>query len=452
MSHKNLIKDTLHLIDNWIDYQVYIKEIPGVSVGIYFEDETIFTKEYGYANLEDKTKLTNQHLFRIASHSKLFTATAIMKLYHEDKLSLDDRVSKYLDWFDSDRDKNLNQIRIHHLLTHSSGITRDGDTGHWMKLKFPSLEEIKSQVEQGISYFESSEILKYSNFGYTILGQIIEAVTGQSYVDYINEQILDPLEMRNTFVDVDKTNEAQHATGYSRKLPKTSRDSFPQINASVMHSATGFSSTTEDLIKFYKAHIMGNDVLFPDFFKREMQRIQFSLNKENRGFGFGILKFGKLEFLGHGGGYPGFITRSGLNQKHKMIVVALTNAVDGPALTLAMGIGKIVEYVLKNSDKFALNDDSEIINFDEITGCYANHWDTLLFTQISNKLVSISPLGDNPVEYLQIYAHKGNHNFRSPDKPMFDSPGQIISFVDGSNGEKVIHADGTETKRFHYSY
>ena len=80
MSDKEMIKQTLHLIDNWLDYQVFIKEIPGISVGIFVEDEKIFQKEYGYSKLEDKEKLTNQHLFRIASHSKLFTATSIMIL------------------------------------------------------------------------------------------------------------------------------------------------------------------------------------------------------------------------------------------------------------------------------------------------------------------------------------------------------------------------------------
>ena len=96
MKKKLMFKQALHLIDKWLDYQTYFKEIPGVSVGIFVEDEIIFKKEYGYANIKDKIKLTDQHLFRISSHSKLFSATAIMRLYHEEKLSIDDKVSKYL--------------------------------------------------------------------------------------------------------------------------------------------------------------------------------------------------------------------------------------------------------------------------------------------------------------------------------------------------------------------
>ncbi len=147
MPKKTILKQALHLIESWLDYQTYIKELPGIAVGIFVEDEIIFKKEYGYANLENKVKLTNQHLFRIASHSKLFTATAIMKLYHEEKLSIDDKISKYLPWFTSEKDENMQNIRIRHLLTHSSGMTRDGRTAHWSTLEFPEIEKIQEQVK-----------------------------------------------------------------------------------------------------------------------------------------------------------------------------------------------------------------------------------------------------------------------------------------------------------------
>ncbi len=100
-TNKEKVEDIVGLIDNWIHYQTYIKEIPSVAVGIFMEEETLFQKAYGYANLETQTKATPSTLYRIASHSKLFTATAIMKLYSEDKLSLDDRVSQHLEWFQS---------------------------------------------------------------------------------------------------------------------------------------------------------------------------------------------------------------------------------------------------------------------------------------------------------------------------------------------------------------
>ena len=178
MSKKALIQQIIPLIDNWIDFKVYINEIPGLAIGLFIEDEIIFQKEYGYANLKTKEKLTKNHLFRIASHSKLFTATAIMKLYQEDKLSIDDRVSKHLPWFSSKINETYDQIRIRHLLSHSSGLSRDGETGHWISFDFPDKDLFMEQVNKDISIFQSNEHLKYSNYGYTLLGLIIESVSG----------------------------------------------------------------------------------------------------------------------------------------------------------------------------------------------------------------------------------------------------------------------------------
>lgn len=455
MSDKEMIKQTLHLIDNWLDYQVFIKEIPGISVGIFVEDEKIFQKEYGYSKLEDKEKLTNQHLFRIASHSKLFTATAIMKLYHEEKLSIDDKVSKHLDWFISETDENMNQIRIKHLLSHSSGMTRDGETAHWSNHEFPSIEEIKTQVKQGISFFETSEILKYSNFGFTLLGQIIEVISGQSYPDYIQKEILDPLDMKNTVIDVDETNSQRHSTGYKIKYPKKDREAFRHVPARIMHSATGLSSTVEDLIKFYQAHILGKDILFPDYIKREMQRIQYKAEKADWGLGFSISELQDFrKIVGHGGGYPGFITRSGLVQDKKIIVVVLTNAVNGPALTLFQGILKIINLVTKKEkEKFKQKTEETIKDFKDVIGFYISDWGVSLFSQIGTKLVLIGPAADDPAELLQIYKHDRDYKFIAPKDLPFASPGQPVEFIDGLDGEKIfVDSHKGKAKRFKVEY
>ncbi len=453
MSKKIVLKQNLHLIDNWLDYQTYIKEIPGVAIGIFVEDEIIFQKEYGYANLKDKTKLTDQHLFRIASHSKLFTATAIMKLYHEEKLSIDDKVSKHLPWFTSEKDKNMEQVRIRHLLTHSSGMSRDGNTAHWYNHKFPGIEEIKAQIKEGISFFETSEILKYSNFGYTLLGQIIEAVSGLSYSEHIQKEILGPLEMKNTVLDVNETNLAKHATGHKRKLPKEEREIFEHVPAKIMHAATGLSSTVEDLIKFYKAHILGNNILFPDYIKREMQRIQFKAKTADWGLGFSITALPEVKIVGHGGGYPGFITRTGLIQEQKIIIVVLTNAIDGPALTLFNGIKNILGQLEKKKKELEEKTKEAVPDFKDIIGFFAGEWGVTLFSQIGHKFVAISPAADDPVEIFEIYKHEEGKKFTLSKEYPFGSPGQKIDFVDGPDGEKIfIDSHGGKSKRFNYKY
>ncbi|MHA2339475.1 MAG: serine hydrolase domain-containing protein, partial [Candidatus Hodarchaeales archaeon] len=434
MVKKELLKSSLHLIDNWLDYQVYFKEIPGLSVGIAINDELMFKKEYGYANLEKKIKLNNQHLFRIASHSKLFTATAIMILYHEEKLSIDNKVSKFLPWVQSTKDKSLEQIRIQHLLTHSSGITRDGNTAHWFNYDFPTLEEIKTQFQEKVRFFEPSETIKYSNFGYSLLGQIIEKVSGQKYSDFIRERIFSPLRMRNTVVDVDKTNMARHVTGYTRKLPKQKRKPYDHVPTKVMNSATCLSSTVEDLIKFYRAHIFGNDVLFPDYIKREMQRTQFKGKILEKGLGFSIEKIGDTTLVGHSGGFPGFITQSGLIQDQKLVIVVLTNAVDGPAFILLSGIVRILNKIKKDEKKFLVKEQKGKPDFSSIIGFYANDWTTSLYSQIGSKLVGIAPGLDNPLDYFIIFKHDQGYKFINPKEFPAYAPGQSFEFIDDPEG------------------
>ncbi len=441
------------MIEKWIDYQVYIKELPGVSVGIFVEDEVIFQKDYGYANLDDKTKLTNNHLFRIASHSKLFTATAIMKLYNEDKLSLDDKISKHLPWFTNDLDDHLDQIRIHHLLTHSSGITRDGETGHWEKYIFPNLNEIKEQVKKGISYFEPSEQPKYSNYGYTLLGLIIEVVSEQSYEAYVTNEIFQPLDMHNTYVDLNESNISNHATGYSRKLPGEERSAFPHIKANVMHAATGLSSTVDDIIQFYKAHIMGNNDLFPDYIKREMHRTQYKNKNYERGLSFGKYSVGSLKTIGHVGDYPGYTTCSQLIPDKKIITVVFINSIDGPAFEFVMGIEGIIDTILKDVSKFQKSEDEQHLNLEHVLGFYANDWGTILFSQIGNKLISISPDSINPIDFAQIMKHKESLEFIYPNNLVFWSPGgETMKFEKDDKGESIVISRGAENERFHYSY
>ncbi|MFX1538356.1 MAG: serine hydrolase domain-containing protein [Promethearchaeota archaeon] len=453
MCSKILIKQALHLIDNWLDFQTYIKEIPGVAVGISVEDETVFKREYGYADLENKIKLNGWHLFRIASHSKLFTATAIMKLYHEGKLSIDDRVSKYLPWFASEKDKNLQDIRIFHLLTHSSGITADGNTAHWITYKFPSIEEIKEQVIEGISYFKVSEIHKYSNFGYTLLGQIIENVSGLSYHAYIKKEILEPLKMNKTVTDVNESNITKHAIGYGVKYPGKERDKLEHAPAKVMCPATGLSSTVEDLIKFYQAHFLGNNILFPDYIKREMQRTQFKSKGVDRGLGFAIANLPDIQLVGHGGTYPGFATQSQFIQDKKMIVVVLINAIDAQPGSVLKGIINILLFVTKQKGKLLAKPDKQMQDLKDLVGFYKSDWGVGLFSQIGSKLVLTAPGADNPAGSLTTLEHIEGYKFTVPKEPASVKSGQVIDFIDGPDGEKIyVDNHGGKRKKFKFSY
>jgi len=326
------------LIINWLKFQAYKREIPGMSVGVFVEDETIIQTSFGYKNLQTKEPITPETLFRIASHSKLFTASAIMKLYITDQLRLDDRICDHLEWFHSEQDENMAYVTIRHLLSHSSGMNRDGSTAHWTNDNFPDKAAIIDQAQSGLSSFETGEYWKYSNMGYTILGQIIEAVTGQRYEDAVKELVIEPMGLTNTQPDFDTVTLPLHATGYGKLYPGKPQEEFEQVHAEVMNSATGFSSNVPDLIQFYRHHLLGNEDYLPDRDKREMQRIQFIDKEYSWGLGFSVNRAGRSTLVGHGGGYPGFLTNSFMDQESKIIIVVLTNSLDGLPGEFAKGI------------------------------------------------------------------------------------------------------------------
>ncbi|NHJ05526.1 MAG: hypothetical protein EAX90_11930 [Candidatus Heimdallarchaeota archaeon] len=259
--------------------------------------------------------------------------------------------------------------------------------------------------------------------------------------------------MNNTVTDVNEENITKHAIGYKVKFPRKERGSFEHVPAKVMHSATGLSSNVEDLIKFYQAHFYGNDILFPDYIKREMQRIQFKSKKTDWGLGFSIVGMPEIKLIGHGGGYPGFITRSGLIQEEKMILVVLTNAVDGPAAILLMGLYKIFERLAQEREKFTLEKDEELLEMNEILGFYESDWGISLFSQVGSKLVIIAPDADNPAEFLRFYDHIEGYKFKAPEEPYNASPGEQIEFIDGPDDDKIfVDSHCGRIKRFKFSY
>jgi CubicO group peptidase (beta-lactamase class C family) len=429
------------LIDKWLDYQAYIKELPGLAAGISVGDEAIYRNGFGFADVSTREPVTPGTRFRIASHSKVFTATAIMQLVAGGLLRLDDRVADHLPWFRSATDANLEHITVRQLLTHSSGLLRDGDTGHWRTDRFPDLNEIVRQIAAGPSVYATNEHLKYSNFAYTVAGQIIETLTGMPYEEHISGAILDPLGLDATTPDLPE-DMTGHATGYGKRFPDRSREAFAHVQARVMNAATGFSSTVDDLLRWYQAHLYGNDLLLDDWSKREMQRLQFEGRTFRWGIGFEQRKVGDLTFAGHGGGYPGFITYSGMNQEHQLCVVVLTNAIDGPASILFDGVVKLLAKALENDF-----DGTVGAEFDPFAGFYADRWRVQLLDRVGGTVVGLNADSADPTETLEIHEPAGDLRFRAPITMATGSPGEEFWFEDIAGTQRLSYPGGY-TERF----
>jgi CubicO group peptidase (beta-lactamase class C family) len=187
-------------------------KINGASLAIAKDGRLLYVKGFGYADVEQKTEVTPTHIFRVASVSKLVTATAIMQLVEQGKLSLDDKVfgseGILSDFVSCEiRDERTLQITVQRLLEHSAGWDASkGDDPMFMghaiakerRVPLPvGISDIICFVLSKRLSFEVGDHSEYSNFGYAVLGCIIEKVTGRAYEDYVRETLLTPMNITN---------------------------------------------------------------------------------------------------------------------------------------------------------------------------------------------------------------------------------------------------------------
>jgi len=185
---------------------------PGVAVLVSRGGKVVFSKGYGLANTTDNVPVTPDTKFRIGSVTKQFAAAAILKLQEDGKLSVTDKLTKFI----ADYPRG-DEVTLHHLLTHTSGIasyTSKPDFFEQVTTPIEPLELIDS-FKQDKFDFEPGEKWSYCNSGYFLLGYIIEQVSGKSYGDYLADEFFKPLGMHNTGVHRADLELEHEASGYS---------------------------------------------------------------------------------------------------------------------------------------------------------------------------------------------------------------------------------------------
>lgn len=325
------VQGAIRLFSAWLEGQIAYRELPGVVVGVVGDQELVWSRGFGLADLDSGRPMTPEIKFRMASHSKLFTATAIMQLREQGKIRLDDPVSDYLPWFELQTvEADDPPITIEHLLTHSSGLPREANS-HWTTWEFPTPEELRNLIPKRQAAFSPEVRWKYSNLAYTIAGMVVEEVSGTSWAEYLQTNIFDPLGMTSSSVDREVEG---LATGYSSRLRDGSRPKRPFVDARGMAAATGLTSTVEDMAKFVSAQFRkgsrGDDRLLSTASLREMHRVRMLETTWTRGqgIGFSVSRADGQLFVGHGGGYPGYTTRTSIQLESRVGVIVLTNTND----------------------------------------------------------------------------------------------------------------------------
>ena len=185
---------------SWLAYRYPYSNLTGYTVAISWKGEAVLGEASGYADLGRKTALTPGHIFRVASHSKTFTATALLQLAEKGLLRLDEPVAKFLPWLSGHRDRRFGQVSVYQLLSHGAGVTHDGrDCDFWqLERPFPDAAQFRDEVLAAGLVTEPNVALKYSNIGYSLLGMVVEEASGQAYGDYVIDHIVKPLGLIST--------------------------------------------------------------------------------------------------------------------------------------------------------------------------------------------------------------------------------------------------------------
>jgi CubicO group peptidase (beta-lactamase class C family) len=220
--------------------------VPGASVIVIDKGKVRFRKAYGLANVEAKIAATPNTNYRLASVSKQFTAMAIMMLADRKKLSYDDNLASFFPGF-PDYGK---QIKIRHLLNHSSGLIAYEDVmDENITVPLSDQDVLQLMKQQNHTHFPPGTSYLYSNGGYVLLGLIVEKVSGVSFPEYLKQNIFAPLGMNHTvfYPREDHSDDAHRAYGYSQR-----EGEFVRTDQSLTSSTRGDGAIYSSVVDLYK--------------------------------------------------------------------------------------------------------------------------------------------------------------------------------------------------------
>lgn len=326
-------------IDALVQQYVANKQFNG-SVLVAEKGQVIFKKGYGMANMEWLIPNTPDTKFRLGSITKQFTAMLIMQLVEKGKLKLMGHVTDYLpDYSKATGDK----ITIHHLLTHTSGIPNYTSFPGFFQTKsrdpYKPDAFLKTFSEMPLD-FEPGSKFSYSNSGYFLLGAIIEKVTGKSYADVLTENILVPLQLKDTGYDLSGPILPKRAAGYEKQ--GAGYVNTPYLDMSIPYAAGSLYSTVEDLYKW-------DQTLYTDkLLSASAKATMFTPFLDSYAYGWGVSnrKIGNLTdsllVIEHSGGINGFNTIISRIPKDKQLVVLLNNTGSAPLDDIRRNILRIL--------------------------------------------------------------------------------------------------------------
>lgn len=321
-------------IDRYVKAEMARQMIPGISLAVLRSGKIVYLKSYGLANVEHRVPVKTETVFQSGSIGKQFTATAIMMLVEERKISLDDKIVKYF----PDAPAAWEKITVRHLLTHTSGM---GDYPPEVDLRRDYTEdEYLSIIKKSPLAFAPGARWDYSNAGYFTLGALVRRVTGKFYGDFLQERIFKPLGMKTARIISEADIVPNRAAGY--RLAGGELKNQEWVSPSTNTTADGsLYLTILDLAK-WDAALYGEKLLKKASLDQMWTPVK--LNDETAkdyGFGWHTTKIGKRRFVYHGGAWQGFKSFIGRFPDDKLTIIFFANSWDTRDFKLARGLAAL---------------------------------------------------------------------------------------------------------------
>jgi CubicO group peptidase (beta-lactamase class C family) len=414
---------------DWATTQAGFARVPGVQLAVAVDGEIVLDAAWGVADVSTGEPLRTDHLFRVASHSKTFTAVAVARLVERGLLRFDDPLESYVPELEG---AAVGRVTVREALGHTGGALRDGhDADFWqLAAPFPDRAALLTSVLDG-EVFGRTEHFKYSNLTYGVLGLVVRAVTGVPFAEHVRADLLEPLGLGDTFPELDDEIEDRCVTGHSGLSPADDRR-LPVAPASTgaLAAATGFCSTAADLVRWAGALSEGSSLLSPATLRlllRDESVIDRPHSRLRRyGLGFETREIEGRRVVGHSGGFPGQITRTWWDPAGRVAVSVLTNAVDGPADAIATGVFTLLTTALDGSG-------SAEEDLDRWTGRFANLWRLTDVVRLGGRLWLIDPREADPLTGAEPLAVDGDV-LRPAPHPGFGPVGEPVHVLRDDDG------------------
>lgn len=441
-------------------------DVPGCALGIIKDNELIYAKGYGLANMEYNIPNSASSVFRIGSTSKQFTAACIVLLAEKNKLSLNDNLKSLFPDFPEYAEK----ITIRNLLNHTSGI-RDylqisylkglGDDDFYLDENI-----MKWLINQSDLNFAPGEEYLYSNSGYWLLGQIVKKVTGINMAEFAKKEIFEPLGMNNTHFHNDHTKIVKNrASGY---VPDSNDNYKISMTTLDMIGDGGIFTTINDIKKWDDAYYESN-VLSRDFWSMMTQQGILN-NGEAIDYASGLMisKYKGLKTVRHGGAFVGFRAELLRFPEQKLSIAIFANRGDANPSRMANQVAdillkdKLIEEFANKDKNAEIDIPKEEFQLNQLVGDYEIQPGVVARLSIKNDSLNVlQTWNKSTYNIVKVSANRfaipGNENLRFTFSNLKDGFTQTLSVLQGGKEtiaarKKEIDTSGINLKNYAGSY